>query len=226
MRWSGGASRSGRSPGSPSPSSSRHRPAAPAARRGSRAPAGAACAAAQPRPRGGIVATGLLVAGHYGAYTFVSPALLDISGVSSGLIGALLLGYGVLGMVGNGSPAPGRPVARPHVAAIVSCSVPTARVPPARRDAVGGHHPVDGVGLRLRRSAGDPADVGADRGAESAEAATAVYCFVFNMAIAPGALAGSVVVDALGVRASWVGAALVLLVLVTVRRAPVAAAAH
>jgi predicted MFS family arabinose efflux permease len=49
----------------------------------------------------GIAATALLVAGHYGAYTFVSPALQDISGVGSASIGPLLLGYGVLGMVGN-----------------------------------------------------------------------------------------------------------------------------
>ena len=49
----------------------------------------------------GVVATALLVAGHYGAYTFVSSALLDISGVGSGIIGPLLPGYGVLGMVAN-----------------------------------------------------------------------------------------------------------------------------
>jgi predicted MFS family arabinose efflux permease len=35
------------------------------------------------------------------AYTFVSPALLDISGVGGGMIGVLLLGYGVFGTVAN-----------------------------------------------------------------------------------------------------------------------------
>jgi predicted MFS family arabinose efflux permease len=57
----------------------------------------------------------------------------------------------------------------------------------------------------------------------SAEAATAVYCFVFNIAIAVGAAASGLVVDALGVPSVlWLGAALVLLVLLTVRRAPLA----
>jgi predicted MFS family arabinose efflux permease len=56
----------------------------------------------------------------------------------------------------------------------------------------------------------------------SAEAATSVYCFVFNLFIAVGAAASGLVVDALGVPSVlWLGAVLVLLVLLTVRRAPV-----
>jgi predicted MFS family arabinose efflux permease len=61
----------------------------------------------------------------------------------------------------------------------------------------------------------------------SAEAATAIYCFVFNLAIALGALASSVVVDAMGIKSVlWIAAVLVLLVLVTVRRAPAPTAAQ
>jgi predicted MFS family arabinose efflux permease len=48
-----------------------------------------------------------LVAGHYGAYTFVSPALLDISGVSSGIIGIVLL---TVRRAPVTSPRPGSPV--------------------------------------------------------------------------------------------------------------------
>ena len=65
----------------------------------------------------GLIATALLVAGHYGAYTFVSPALQGISGIGSGIIGLLLLGYGALGMAANvvtgprAARTPGRPVA-------------------------------------------------------------------------------------------------------------------
>lgn len=52
-------------------------------------------------------------------------------------------------------------------------------------------------------------------------AATAVYWFVFNLAIAIGAAASGLVVDLLGIaEVLWLGAALVLLALVTVRRAP------
>jgi predicted MFS family arabinose efflux permease len=47
---------------------------------------------------------------------------------------------------------------------------------------------------------------------------------VFNLAIAAGAAASGLVVDALGVSSVlWLGAVLVLLVLLTVRRAPVEA---
>jgi predicted MFS family arabinose efflux permease len=61
----------------------------------------------------------------------------------------------------------------------------------------------------------------------SAEAATEIYCFVFNLAIALGALASSVVVDAMGIKSVlWIAAVLVLLVLVTVRRAPAPTAAQ
>jgi predicted MFS family arabinose efflux permease len=56
----------------------------------------------------------------------------------------------------------------------------------------------------------------------SAEAAAALYCFAFNLDIALGAAASGLVVDALGVPSVlWLGAVLVLLVLLTVRRAPV-----
>ena len=47
---------------------------------------------------------------------------------------------------------------------------------------------------------------------QSAEAATAIYCFVFNLAIALGAPASSLVVDAMGIRSlRWIAAVLVLL---------------
>jgi predicted MFS family arabinose efflux permease len=50
---------------------------------------------------------------------------------------------------------------------------------------------------------------------------------VFNLAIALGALASSVIVDAMGIQSVlWIAAALVLLVLLTVRRAPSTAPAQ
>ncbi|MEU4196302.1 MFS transporter [Kribbella sp. NPDC026611] len=171
----------------------------------------------------GIVATALLVAGHYGAYTFVSPALLDISGVGSATIGPLLLGYGVLGMVGNAvagswaARATGRTMAT--IALVLGAALvlfPLLGTSPWSGAALllvwglaYGAAPVTLQTWVLRASP------------QSAEAATAVYCFVFNLAIAFGALAGGVLVDTLGIRSMlWIGAALVLLVLTTVRRAP------
>ncbi|TDP96785.1 MFS transporter [Labedaea rhizosphaerae] len=173
----------------------------------------------------GIAATALLVAGHYGAYTFVSPALQDISGVRSTIIGPLLLGYGVLGMVGNavaGSWA-ARGAGRTMAAIVLVLGAALALFP------LLGASPWTGAALLLVWGLAYGAApvtlqtwvLGA--APQSAEAATAIYCFVFNLAIALGALASSVVVDDMGVNTVlWAAAVLVLLVLLTVRRAPAA----
>ncbi|WP_254716024.1 MFS transporter [Actinomadura sp. WMMB 499] len=49
----------------------------------------------------GVLATFLLVTGHFTAYTFVRPILDEVGGVDETLIGALLMAYGVAGIVGN-----------------------------------------------------------------------------------------------------------------------------
>lgn len=171
----------------------------------------------------GILATALLVAGHYGAYTFVSPALLDVSGVGAGTIGVLLLGYGALGMVANviAGPRAARSPGRTAAAIAVLLGATLALFPLA------GASPWGGTALLLvwgLAYGGAPVTLQTwvmTAAPASAEAATAVYCFVFNLAIAVGAAVGGVVVDALGVPSVlWLGAVLVLLVLVTVRRAP------
>jgi uncharacterized membrane protein YoaK (UPF0700 family) len=77
------------------------------------------------------------------------------------------------------------------------------------------------VGLAYGGGAGGLADLGADGRHRTARRPRRRYCFVFNLAIAVGAAASGLVVDALGVPSGlWLGAALVLLVLLTVRRAP------
>ncbi|WP_242888782.1 MFS transporter [Actinomadura litoris] len=171
----------------------------------------------------GIAATALLIAGHYGAYIFVSPALRDVSGVGAAAVGPLLLGYGILGMVGNAaagsraSRAPGRTLA--SIVVVLAAALvlfPLLGTTPWTGAALllvwGLAYGAAPVALQtwILRAAPD-----------EAEAATAIYCFVFNLAIALGALASGLVVDAAGVRSVfWIAAALVLLVLLTVRRAP------
>jgi predicted MFS family arabinose efflux permease len=171
----------------------------------------------------GAGATALLIAGHYGAYTFVSPALTDVSGVSAGIVGPLLLGYGVLGMVGNvvAGPRAARATGRTTATVVIVLGAVLALFP------LVGVTPWTGVALLLvwgLAYGAVPVTLQTwvlSSAPGKAEAATAIYTFVFNLAIAFGALAGSVVVNAAGVRSMlWIGAALVLLVLVTVRRAP------
>ncbi|MFC8722057.1 MFS transporter, partial [Kitasatospora sp. NPDC057198] len=54
-----------------------------------------------PGVRVGIIATVLIVFGHFSAYTFVSPALQKLSGIDEGHVGPLLFGFGAAGMIGN-----------------------------------------------------------------------------------------------------------------------------
>jgi predicted MFS family arabinose efflux permease len=171
----------------------------------------------------GIVATALLVAGHYGAYTFVSPALLDISGVGNSAIGPLLLGYGILGMVGNAVAGSMASRAAGRTMAVIGALLGAVLI----LFPFLGTTPWTGVILLLAWGfAYGSAPVTLQTwvlsaAPASAEAATAIYCFVFNLAIALGTLASGLVVNAMGVRSVlWTGAALVLLVLTTVRRAP------
>jgi predicted MFS family arabinose efflux permease len=174
----------------------------------------------------GVVATALLVAGHYGVYTFVSPVLLDLSGVGSGAIGLLLLGYGVLGMAANvvAGPRAARNPGRTAAVIAVVLGATLALFP------VVGVSPWGGAALLMvwgLAYGGAPITLQTwvlTAAPANAEAATAVYCFVFNLAIALGAAASGLVVDALGLPSVlWFGAVLMLLVLLTVRRAPVPA---
>ncbi|WP_276615604.1 MFS transporter [Nonomuraea basaltis] len=51
--------------------------------------------------RVGILATFLIVTGHFAAYTFISPVLRDLSGIDEQLVGPLLFGFGMAGVAGN-----------------------------------------------------------------------------------------------------------------------------
>ncbi|WP_242909214.1 MFS transporter [Actinomadura terrae] len=171
----------------------------------------------------GIAATALLIAGHYGAYVFVSPALRDVSGVGAAAVGPLLLGYGILGMIGNAaaggraSRAPGRTLA--SIVIVLGAALvlfPLLGTTPWTGAALllvwGLAYGAAPVALQTWILGAAP---------DKAEAATAIYCFVFNLAIALGALASGLVVDATGVRSVfWIAAVVVLLVLLAVRWAP------
>lgn len=49
----------------------------------------------------GLAVTFLIVLAHFGAYTYVTPFLAEVTRVGPGTIGALLLAYGAAGLLGN-----------------------------------------------------------------------------------------------------------------------------
>jgi predicted MFS family arabinose efflux permease len=147
---------------------------------------------------------------------------MDISGVSAGTIGWLLLGYGILGMIGNGLVGSwaARSAERTMSAIVIVLGAALALFP------LLGVTPWTGTILLLVWGfAYGAAPVTLQTwvlsaAPKSAEAATAIYCFVFNLAIAAGAFASSQVVDAMGVKSVlWIDAGLILLVLLPVRGA-------
>ncbi|WP_370948593.1 MFS transporter [Amycolatopsis sp. cg5] len=55
----------------------------------------------EPRVRRGLIVTFLIVLAHFGTYTYVTPFLRQVTGVSPALITVFLLVYGIAGIAGN-----------------------------------------------------------------------------------------------------------------------------
>ncbi|WP_067811896.1 MFS transporter [Actinomadura kijaniata] len=172
--------------------------------------------AAQLRNRGvrvGILATFLIVTGHFSAYTFVSPALQELSGIDERLVGPLLFGFGLAGMVGNF--AAGAALSRaPHRTVLAIAVVLAAAMP---LYPLLGRGPVSGaVLLVVWGLAFGGVSVGLQTwmirtAPDAVEAASSLWVAVFNLSIGLGALTGGVVVDSLALRGVlWLGGACAL----------------
>ncbi|GCD98484.1 MFS transporter [Embleya hyalina] len=180
--------------------------------------------------RGGVVAGAaalvLVIAGHFGAYTYVRPVLEEAGGLGPGPIGALLLGYGVAGVVGN--VLAGAYAARPPhrtlalaagllAAAVVVLAVSGTWTPGTAAAMLVWGLAYGAVPVALQ---GWMSRVAPD----APEAGSAVFVTGFQVAISLGSLLGGVAVDAVATSSVlWFGAvpaaATTLLALVWGRRA-------
>ncbi|MFJ3793299.1 MFS transporter [Kitasatospora sp. NPDC090091] len=148
-----------------------------------------------PVVRAGVLATFLLVGGHFAAFTFVSPILQDVSGIGEGAIGPLLLGFGAAGILGNflAGAAAERNVRATILTVGAVLTAVLAVFPLAGRTPLGGTLLLLAWGLAF---GGVPVGVQTwilKAAPDSAEAATALNTSVYNLAIALGALFGAVV---------------------------------
>ncbi|MGI5348715.1 MFS transporter [Streptomyces sp. CA-250714] len=150
------------------------------------------------RLRTGFVFLALLVTGHFAAYTYVRPVLEQISGVAPGLIGALLLAYGVTGIVGNF--AAGARVARRPRGTLLTLSAGIAAMTVLLAAAGSATWPAVAVlllwglaygGVSVSTQAWVLAAAPSER-----EPAGALFASVFNASIALGAFVGGRAVDA------------------------------
>jgi len=165
----------------------------------------------------GLVLTLLLVAGHFMAFTFVRPLLLQVSGFDGQWIAALLLAYGLAGIAGNFIA--GLAAARTTRLTVATIALGLLLVPLLWL-VFGGSHTgglalllfwglaYGGVSVALMTWMMKAAP-------QAMEVAAALYVGVFNTGIALGAWAGGQVVDGWGLSAMlWPAAGLAAAALV------------
>ncbi|MET9434887.1 MFS transporter [Streptomyces sp. NPDC006551] len=167
--------------------------------------------AGNPRVATGLAVVALLVTGHFAAYTYVRPALEEISGASAAAIGTLLLVYGVAGVLGNfaaGSSA-GRSPRRTLVAISLVLAATIGLLP-----LLGGSVMTAAALLAVWGLSYGGVSVSTQTWLLTAaprarEAASSLFVGVFNGAIALGALVGGLVADGAGLEpVMWTGGAL------------------
>ncbi|WP_306361620.1 MFS transporter [Nocardia sp. CC227C] len=178
--------------------------------------------------RAGIALTFLVVTGHFLAYTFVRPVLLS-HGVDGGVIGALLLVFGIAGICGNFIAGALIATRLRHTVVglsvllavgmvtllVVDHTAVTAAVALVVWGLGYGAVPVTFQTWILDTAPRDP------------EAASSMYVSAFNLSIALGALIGGLAVNGLGVGSVlWLGTALALGALLVVRPRRVRRAGH
>ncbi|MFE7635494.1 MFS transporter [Kitasatospora sp. NPDC057518] len=156
----------------------------------------------------GIAITAFVVLGHFAGYTYIRPVLEADAGLSTGVIAACLLVYGLAGVAGNFTlgPLSGR---RPKTAvAIALAGVALAAALLAYAGGVvtvllvlvvwGASYGGVSVSTQAWVRTADPARI---------EASAAVWAGVFNAGIALGSFGGGLVVDRAGNRAVLLTAA-------------------
>ncbi|WP_062216926.1 MFS transporter [Streptomyces sp. NBRC 109706] len=165
--------------------------------------------------RAGIAITFLVITGHFLAYTFVRPILQE-DGVDAGMIGALLLAFGVAGICGNFIA--GALVVRrlretaAGIAVILTLAMVLLAVTEPSVVGAGALMILWGLGYGAVPVTFQTWILNA--APDAAEAASSLYVSTFNLSIALGALLGGLAVDGIATTSVlWIGATLALLTL-------------
>ncbi|MFI6732555.1 MFS transporter [Nonomuraea sp. NPDC050451] len=163
--------------------------------------------------RVGILATFLIVTGHFSAYTFISPVLRDLSGIDERLVGPLLFGFGVAGIVGNflAAAAVAKRLHRTVLSIAAALGVTVLLYPVAGLTGAGGVTLLVVWGLVYGGVSTSLQTWMIKAAPQAVEEASALWVAVFNLSIGLGALAGGAVVDALPLQGIlWLAGGLVL----------------
>ncbi|MFD1831261.1 MFS transporter [Streptomyces desertarenae] len=167
-----------------------------------------------PGVRVGIIATLLLVFGHFAAYTFVSPALQKLSGIDERYVGPLLFGFGAAGMIGNfvAGSALSRRVHRSMLTIAVAMTAAMPLFLLLGQTAIGGAILLIVWGLAFGGVSVGLQTWMIKTAPQAVEAASSLWVAVFNLSIGFGALAGGIIVDTLTLQGVlWLGGVCALL---------------
>ncbi|WP_198587055.1 MFS transporter [Glycomyces xiaoerkulensis] len=169
--------------------------------------------------RRGLALTFLIVAGHFVAYTYISP-ILAAGGAGTGRVGALLLVFGVAALIATF--AAGALIGRRLRGTLIGLSVAMSLAMVLMAVAVGDLFSAAavlvlwGAGYGLVSPAVQTWYMNAAPG--QTEVATSLNTMMFNLSIAVGSFTGGVVVDAAAPSAVlWIGALLLVPVAIGVR---------
>ncbi|MET8991790.1 MFS transporter [Nonomuraea wenchangensis] len=163
--------------------------------------------------RVGILATFLIVTGHFSAYTFISPVLRELSGIDQRLVGPLLFGFGAAGIVGNfiAGAAVAKRLHRTVLSIAAALGVTMLLYPVAGLTGAGGVTLLVIWGLVYGGVSTSLQTWMIKAAPRAVEEASALWVAVFNLSIGLGALAGGAVVDTLPLQGIlWLAGGLVL----------------
>ncbi|MBI2255185.1 MAG: MFS transporter [Proteobacteria bacterium] len=164
-----------------------------------------------PKARIGLIATLLLFTGQFAAYTYISPFLIDISGISIGNVTALLLVYGLTGFIGNigGGWVAARDVRLGLIGTSALLGLAILSLPLFGADKIAASVTVAVWGLAFGALPISIQTWMFRAAPEELETGAAIFVSAAQVALAGGALVGGLFVDHLGVpSAMWLGAVL------------------
>ncbi|MFF4617277.1 MFS transporter [Nonomuraea jabiensis] len=163
--------------------------------------------------RVGILATFLIVTGHFSAYTFISPVLQDLSGIDAQFVGPLLFGFGAAGIAGNfiAGAAVAHRLHRTVLSIVTALGATVFLYPVAGLTAVGGVTLLVAWGLAYGGVSTSLQTWMIKAAPQAVEEASALWVAVFNLSIGLGAFAGGAIVDALPLQGIlWLAGVLLL----------------
>ena len=154
-----------------------------------------------PKARLGLAVTALIFIGQFAAYTYITPFLKQVTGMSATTISALLLTYGVAGFIGNviGGWGVGKNVRATLIATAVVMGGSVVLMPLLGHDPVAATVLVGVWGLAFGSMPIAVQTWMIKAAPDQMESSGAMFVAVIQLALAGGALVGGVAVDHFGV---------------------------